>query len=251
MQTVQRTSSPGLGTGRATLGWRELLVWACVGLFVVLLVGMLAMGGLIPPVVIAAVLFLVAGLLARRPGKAGPIMAIVLSVLFLALNAPFIAPSLAVPASTTDFLFTVVAVIGSLVVLIAGIATLRVREPTSTDAPRNLMAATAGLLILAIGVAVVARLTFDSAVAAEGDLRLVAQDFEFSKDSITAEGGEVTVFVENKDSTLHTFTVEELDVDLQIPAGSAAKVSFDATAGSYEFICVPHESDMNGTLEVR
>jgi plastocyanin len=227
------------------------LVWACVGLFVVLLVGMLAMGGLIPPVVIAAVLFLVAGLLARRPGKAGPIMAIVLSVLFLALNAPFIAPSLAVPASTTDFLFTVVAVIGTLVVLIAGIGTLRVREPASTGAPRNLMAGIAGLLILAIGVAVVARLNFESAVAAEGDLRLVTQDFEFSKDSITSDGGEVTVFVENKDSTLHTFTVEELDVDLQIPGGTAAKVSFEATTGSYEFICVPHESDMNGTLEVR
>lgn len=41
----------------------------------------------------------------------------------------------------------------------------------------------------------------------------------------------MAVFLENKDQTLHTFTIEELGVDLQIPAGEPARIAFDAEPG--------------------
>jgi len=60
----------------------------------------------------------------------------------------------------------------------------------------------------------------------------------------------VAVFVDNQDTTLHTFTVEEFGVDLEIPAGESARITFDAEPGTYEFFCRPHQPDMSGTLEV-
>jgi plastocyanin len=59
------------------------------------------------------------------------------------------------------------------------------------------------------------------------------------------------VFVENQDNVLHTLTIDELGVDLQIPAKSEGRVTFDAKPGTYEFVCIPHEGmGMTGTLEV-
>lgn len=55
----------------------------------------------------------------------------------------------------------------------------------------------------------------------------------------------------NKDGTLHTFTIDELDVDLASPGGTSARVTFEAEPGTYRFYCVPHEADMNGKLTVR
>ena len=107
-----------------------------------------------------------------------------------------------------------------------------------------------GVLVAGIAVSVLATLTYDDAVAQEGDVQLVAKDIEFQQSSLEARAGEVSVFVENQDATLHTFTIEELDVDLSIPAGKSARVTFDADQGTYTFFCRPHESDMKGLLEI-
>jgi plastocyanin len=52
-------------------------------------------------------------------------------------------------------------------------------------------------------------------------------------------------------SDRHTFTIDELGVDLSIPPNSEQRVTFDAPAGSYEFECRPHTPGMTGTLTVR
>ena len=82
-------------------------------------------------------------------------------------------------------------------------------------------------------------------------MELSTEDGEFFPESLDAGSGEVSVFVDNADATLHTFTIEELDVHLDIPASKAARVTFEADPGTYEFICVPHEQEgMSGTLVV-
>ena len=59
------------------------------------------------------------------------------------------------------------------------------------------------------------------------------------------------VWIDNKDGIRHTFTIEELDVDLEIPALKAKRVEFDAVAGTYTYICtVPGHENMTGTLVV-
>ena len=237
---------PATGTG---VDWRILAVWTGIGIIATLVVFSAIIGALIPPLVVFALLYGVGAWLTRGGGRAGTIMLAVLSLLFLASNAPFVLPALAVPASTVDFVMSGLLVVLALTNLVAAIAALR---STSTGARAGLVGrASVALMLMVIVVAVIGRVTYDSPPAQTGDIEIATQDFEFSTDVIEAEGGEVSVFIDNKDSALHTFTVEELDVDVAVPGGSTARVTFDAAAGSYEFICVPHESEMKGTLEVR
>lgn len=49
--------------------------------------------------------------------------------------------------------------------------------------------------------------------------------------------GEVTVGLANQDLFWHTFTIEELGVDLPVPVGASLTVTFDASPGNYRFIC--------------
>lgn len=80
---------------------------------------------------------------------------------------------------------------------------------------------------------------------------MTTQDVEFKPAAIQADEGTVSVFIDNKDMTLHTFTIENgPDVDVDIPAGKSVRVEFEAEQGEYEFYCVPHEGDMEGTLQI-
>lgn len=249
MKTQENQRAIGTPGPRAGIDWRILTVWTGMATAVALLVFTALIGEIIPPLIAFAVLYGVAVWLIRRGGRAGTIMSAVLSVLFLGLNAPFIVPSLSVPASTLDFVMTGLLVVLALGNLVSAIAALR---SSSTGARAGLMGrTTAALLLVVVAVAIVGRVTYDSPPAQTGDIEIAAQNFEFSTSTIESEGGEISVFVDNKDSALHTFTVKELDVDLQVPGGSTARITFDAAAGSYEFICVPHEADMKGTLEVQ
>ena len=248
MDTQERRT---IGRAREGSGidWRILAVWTGVGTAVALLVFTAIIGAIIPPLIVIAVLYGVGVWLTRRGGRAGTIMLAVVSILFLGLNAPFIVPAMAVPASTVDFVMTGLMVVLALSNLVSAIAASRA---SSTGARAGLAGrATVALMLLVVAVAVIGRVTYDSPAVQSGDIEIAAQDYKFSTNVIEADGGEVSVFIDNKDSALHTFTVEELDVDVAIPGGSTARVTFDATAGSYEFICIPHESDMNGTLEVQ
>jgi len=248
MKTQESQQAIGTPGPRAGIDWRILTVWTGLAISVALLVFTAVLGAIIPPLIVFALLYGVAVWLTRRGGRAGTIMSIVLSTLFLVSNAPFIVPSLSVPASTVDFVMTGVLVVLALSNLVSAIAAVR---SSSTGARAGLMGrAIVALLLVVVAVAIVGRVTYDSPPAQTGDIELATQDFEFSTNTIESEGGEISVFVDNKDSALHTFTVEELDVDLQVPGGSTARITFDAAAGSYEFICAPHSTDMKGTLEV-
>lgn len=248
MRTQERQQAIDTSGPRTGIDWRILTVWTGMATAVAILVFMALIGAIIPPLIAFALLYGVAVWLTRRGGRAGTIMSAVLSFLFLGSNAPFIVPSLSVPASTIDFVMSGLVVVLALSNLISAIATLR---RSSTGARAGLMGrATVALLLVVAAIAIVGRVTYDSPPAQAGDIELTAQDFEFSASTIESENGEISVFVDNKDSALHTFTVEELDVDLQVPGGSTARITFDAPAGSYEFICVPHASEMKGTLEI-
>ena len=255
MRTAERTrTQPSVMGGPPGLGWRELLIWLAIGLSVTFIAGMVMIGEVIPPLVVFAALVLIGAFLARRGGRAGPIMLVIISVAVIALNAPFITLERYLtaygPASTADFLLGTASTALALGVLIASIGTLR-SKGASSRAPRALAMGISVALVALVGVAVVARVTYDQPLAASGDVTLVTENSEFAPEAISAASGEVTVFVENADNTLHTFTIEELGVDLQIPGKSTARVSFDAGAGAYEFVCKPHKDfGMTGTLDV-
>ena len=232
------------------LSWSRLLRWIAVAMPIALLALMVLAGGIVPFLIVPAVIFAGAAWLHRRKERPGAILLAILLVLFLLGNLPFIIPSLAAPASTADFLPTVIVTLLTIVGAVSAIAVIRGRGSATEGPPRMAAIGAATVLLIAIAVTVFAKITYPDATARPGDITLVTQNFEFSKKIIAADGGRVAVFVDNQDTTLHTFTVEELGVDLEIPAGEPARIRFDAEPGTYEFFCRPHQPDMSGTLEV-
>lgn len=92
-----------------------------------------------------------------------------------------------------------------------------------------------------------------SASDAGASIDLVSENLAFSQTEINAAPGELTVSLENKDLFWHTFTIEELGVDLRVPVGAELAVTFEAAPGAYQFICaIPGhpEAGMVGTLTV-
>ena len=63
---------------------------------------------------------------------------------------------------------------------------------------------------------------------------------------------EATVTFINNGTTLHSFTVPDIDVEIEAESAETATVTFATTelAGAYEFFCKYHPDEMNGTLTV-
>jgi plastocyanin len=246
--TVEDQERPPAATAGWT--WKKLLTVATV-LAIVGTVLINVFAGIIPPLLVFVVLWIVGLVLLRTKEKAGAILLLIVHLAHLALSAPFTIPILKVPASAVDFILTLFGFIASLVGLVAAVQVIRGRGEESSGGARTLGAVAAVIFLLASAYSVYATVTYDSAEAQGGDVRLTTEDIEFKPTRIEADEGTVSVFIDNKDMTFHTFTIEgELDVSLDIPAGKAARVTFEAEQGSYEFYCIPHEGDMGGSLQI-
>ena len=49
--------------------------------------------------------------------------------------------------------------------------------------------------------------------------------------------GVLDIATRNRDLFWHTFTIDELDVDLRVPVGARRRATFDAPPGTYEYYC--------------
>ena len=230
--------------------WKRLLRNSAIAsIVVVALINVFA--GLIPPLVIFAVVWLIGVIWLGRSTKGPAILLLVGFIAFLALSAPFVLPTLAVPASAGDFILNLASLLAAIGGIIAAVFVLRGRAEEASDTPRTFGRVLVALFALGTVFSIFSLITYEDAEVQEGDIELVTRDFEFEDTDLEGEGGEISVFVENADATLHTFTIDALDVHLDIPASKSARITFDAEPGTYEFICVPHEADMKGTLVVQ
>ena len=245
--TIEEHSSATPAAGGWT--WTRLLTIATIATIVGLIV-LFILAGIIPPLLIFGVLLIVGVVLLRAKTKPAAILLLIVHLAMFGTSLPFTIPSLMVPASAIDFSLTLFLAVLNLVGVAASIAVLRGLGDEASTFPRTLGTVALVVILIGVAVAVYSSVTYDSAVAQEGDIRLVTQDTDFSDTSLQADEGTVSVYVDNNDGTTHTFTIEELDVDLEIPGGKAARVTFEAEQGSYDFICVPHEEDMQGNLTI-
>lgn len=80
-------------------------------------------------------------------------------------------------------------------------------------------------------------------------VEVAAENFAFSPTSIPVEAGaEVELTFTNKDDTQHSFTAEDLDVDLVVDGGGSDTTTFTAPdSGEVAFVCKFHES-MTGSV---
>ena len=238
-----------MGADAPGMTWTKLLRWAAIASVIdVALVTLFA--GLIPPLLVFALIWIGAIAWLTRATKGPAILLLVSFIAHIASSAPFVIPTLSVPASAGDFVLNVLGLLAAIVGIVAAIQVIR-GVVEAAPAARSLAIGAAGAFVVLTAFSIFSLVTYDSAVAQEGDVELVTADIEFDPESIDAEAGQVSVFVDNEDAVLHTFTIEDLDVDLDIPAGKAARVTFDAEPGEYEFFCEPHKEDMEGTLTVQ
>jgi len=124
----------------------------------------------------------------------------------------------------------------------------RVRRPAAISAVATVLLL---VLIIAIGVPVSSgsRLPVDA-----NSLAINAENMHFSTTELVSDNGQVTINFTNQDLWWHTFTIDELDVNLNVPMGAVRTAEFKAPPGTYTFYCgIPGHAaaGMNGTLTVR
>lgn len=90
-------------------------------------------------------------------------------------------------------------------------------------------------------------------VPGEGAIAVEGVISGFTPPVLKASAGTVTVAFTNPDSIPHDFTIDELEVNELVDAGSESTFSFDAERGTYTFYCsIPghREAGMEGELKV-
>jgi len=222
----------------AALTW---LAWA-----VVLTI---AIGGLEPFVLITAAVPLLAWAATLwRPNRITFTIFGALGLLAILFFSPTILEDIVHPESAFGFNTTIVPTLASLLMIGVGVAAWT--GLGNRSATRSWVTA-AVLFTVGLVVSVVAALGLEDDETQAGDVSLVAESAEWSTESLSATGGTVAVFVRNEDPVRHTFSIDELDIEVELPAGTDRRVEFSAPAGTYTFFCaVTGHDSMTGTLVV-
>jgi plastocyanin len=240
--------------GRRVLTWRWLLVAAAAGL-VVLSLGQAILRGDREAVALAAVI--VVGLILWRRGT-GVLGAVFLSLVFgdfLVWTMWAAMNNLRHGEEPEDVALPALLAVLSLTGLVACWAVIvRRRQPQAGGLAVALTPAAAVFVVaMLLGFAV----AYPEAPETQRRGTVVAiesANAAYSTTSLAAPSGQVTVVLTNHDLFWHTFTIDELHVDLEAPLGGTREVTFTAASGSYRFYCrVPAHAaaGMQGTLTIR
>lgn len=233
---------------RVGLSWTRVAVTGAVTVVVWSIVLQLIAGTLIPPVAVIGAVFLVATpFLAPERRKTGLGLA-VFSVLAVAGNLPGILDELSHPASAPAFILTLASVLGAGLAAVGGLGMF---FGWASDAGRRLVSAAAAIFVVGSFTSVSIAATTESDSALPTDVEVVAETVEWHPGTITMTTGASGIWVDNRDGIRHTFTVPELDIDLEIPALKTRRIDVEAAPGTYQIVCdVPGHEDMTATLTV-
>ena len=231
--------------------WRPVLVTAALAQILLIVVLMVVNGEVVPPVIVMSGMLAIGLLVLRNGPRAGAAVLGIVSLLHLATSGPFLAEGLVHPESFWDFWLGWALVLAAVLCILAAVPLWR-QTDDGPGRPRFVSLVFGGLLV-ALGVAGgVATAAYESDTAQSGDIAVAARNVKFEPTNLSAEGENMAVFVENKDPVRHTFSIDELEVDLELPGNKAARIEFTADPGTYEFYCaVPGHDGMTGELVVR
>ena len=203
---------------------------------------------LIPPVLVIGLVYLVFVPFLKGQRRWVGLGLAVFSVLALAGNIPGVVDELSNPESAPAFVLTLLSVIGAILAIVSGFAAFFGWSPQPM---RALALGGAAVFVVGAVVSVALFAATESDAALDSDVQVLAEKVLWDPEDIVMTAGATGVWVDNKDGIRHTFTVEELGIDLEIPALKAKRVGIDAAPGTYEIICkVPGHENMVGTLVV-
>jgi len=171
-------------------------------------------------------------------------------------------PALVPPRSFFDFVPTLLALSGIVIVLSASLVgtVQHFRDKVTTDAARVTQAfkGWVAIIILLAIISAIVTATNAGSVSAEdsaGAISLTAQGIKWNTQTIEASPGEtLRILVKNEDPLLHTFTVHDLGIDEKIGPWEERIVVVEVQeARIYGFICriEDHKEDMSGAIVVR
>lgn len=262
-------TAPGTTTGTTTAGkpkWAKLatlgLMMATAGPLLIVLVSLLFGLDDYMFFLIVSAIGIVGLLFMNRFGTWGKVLGIIGAVL-VGMALFWTIFGLFAPWSFFDFVPGILVIPGMLITVIAGIGAIRATKrghftPEPVDGEkRGLRIVMTVVIALAVVSAVMTFLGKDSVNEADADEVVVLEDFEFPADEMSLAAGS-TVLVRNSDPVLHTFTIEELDIDVVLGPGDEELVEIPAEAGEYILFCQPHtgtpedpgESDMAASLTI-
>ena len=231
----------------------------------VLLIGGILIGGAtneeLPFFIINMVVSLVGAFLVARFGLWSKIVGIVLA-LGGALMLFWTVFGLFYPKSFFDFVPGLLVPPGAIIAIVGCIAAIvarrRGRVEEAAGERKTIRIALTVIGALAVVSAVLTFMSMSS-VAENADVAttVTAADFAYP-DTIEVSAGD-TILVRNDDAFLHTFTVDELDINVEIGPKSEELVEIPEGSGSYIFYCTPHtmtpeepgEGDMAGELTIQ
>lgn len=237
---------------RAGITWRHLLTYAALAdLVVMAVVGIVvrdkeALG--FAGAILIGILFL-----RIRNGLAGVVMLGVLSLDAAVFMLPAAASNSAHRGRFVDLLIPLSLGVISIAGLLAAIGSIfRHKRPQASkrEAP-VVMQTIAAVFIVALIAGAVSQRTSKAEVARTGDVRVEMRNTAFLQTTLNAQGGSISVAVANHDLFWHTFTIDSLRVNVDVPIGANRRVTFHAGPGRYEFYCrVPghRAAGMKGTL---
>jgi plastocyanin len=91
-----------------------------------------------------------------------------------------------------------------------------------------------------------------TAAAGGAALDIVATNFQFDKTALSAASGKAVTFtITNNGTVAHNLTIPELKINTDVQPGKTATATATPTkAGTFEYHCEYHPTQMKGTLTV-
>ncbi len=203
---------------------------------------------IIPPVLVIGLAFLAFTPFLNGERRRVGIAAAAFGLLAYVANLPIILDDLRNPESAPAFILQLLSTAGVVLVVSGGVgAFLRL----SATPVKPLALVTAGVFLAGTFGSIAAATGTESEAALSTDVAVTAQQIMWSEDEIIVAASTTGLWIENKDGVRHTFTIEALGVDVEIPALKARRLELDAPPGTYEVICnVPGHQNMTATLTI-
>jgi len=201
----------------------------------------------IPPVIGIGLIALVFAIVLRVGRRKTALGAALFAFVALLGDIGGLVDDLANPESTPGFVLTTLVVLGGSVLIVGGLGTFFGRPD---QAVRTIATAVPFLGVTLMVFSAIAGSTVPEVEAVDTDIQVVMESIQFQPETVNADAGG-TLWLDNRDGIRHTFTVEELGVNVDIPALKSARVDLDVPAGTYDVICeVRGHEHMTATLVV-